>query len=82
MTFDNPFQKNAEMWQQFSTEYVENMMGQFEKNMAQSQLFQKQMQEAVSKVVNGQFELVMSSLKTMEAQMTEMMAQMKKVYQA
>lgn len=82
MTFDNPFQKNAEMWQQFSTQYVENMMSQFEANMAQSQLFQKQMQEAVSKVVNGQFELVMSSLKTMEGQMTEMMAQMKKVYQA
>lgn len=82
MTFDNPFQKNAEMWQQFSTQYVENMMSQFEANMAQSQLFQKQMQEAVSKVVNGQFELVMSSLKTMEGQMTEIMAQMKKVYQA
>lgn len=82
MTFDNPFQKNAEMWQQFSTEYIENMMSLFEKNMAQSQLFQKQTQEAVSKVVNSQFELVMSSLKTMEGQMNEMMAQMKKVYQA
>lgn len=82
MTFDNPFQKNAEVWQQFSTEYMENMMSLFEKNMTQSQLFQKQMQEAVSQVVNNQFELVMSSLKTMEGQMNEMMAQVKKVYQA
>lgn len=81
---ENPFQKNMEMWQQFSSAYTENMMAMFEKNMAQSQAFQQQIREAVSQVVNSQFEMVITSLKTLENQMASLtktineMAQTKK----
>ena len=72
MNFDNPFQKNAEMWQQWTTMYTDNLFDLFEKNLEQSRVFQAQMQTAVSQVVNSQFELVLGSLKTLEKQVAEL----------
>jgi non-homologous end joining protein Ku len=73
---DNLFQKNFEMWQEYSDSYARNMMAMVEKSMATSQAFQEQMQGAVSQVVNSQFEMVMASLKSMEKQMAELTAMM------
>jgi hypothetical protein len=69
---DNPFQKNFELWQQLNETTMQNMFAAFEKNLAQSRVFQEQMQTAVGQVVNSQFDVVQASLKNMESQMAEM----------
>jgi len=69
---DNPFQKNFELWQQLNETTMQNMFAAFEKNLAQSRVFQEQMQTAVGQVVNSQFDMVQASLKNMESQMAEM----------
>ena len=71
MSNDNPFQKNMELWQQFSDSYTKNMFAMFEKNLEHSKAFQDQVQSAVTQAVETQFEMVMSSLKTMEEQISE-----------
>jgi len=71
MSNDNPFQKNMELWQQFSDSYTKNMFAMFEKNLEHSKAFQEQVQTAVTQAVEAQFEMVMTSLKTMEEQISE-----------
>ncbi|MCA9940932.1 MAG: hypothetical protein KC418_19975 [Anaerolineales bacterium] len=70
---NNPFQKNLEMWQAFNNSAVENMMAMFEKNLATSQAFQNQVQVAVEKVVNSQFEMVNAGIQSMQHQIDQMM---------
>lgn len=73
----NPFQKNLEMWQQFNSSAVENLTAMLEKNLETSQAFQKQMQAAVEKVVNSQFELVNAGIAAMQQQMDQLLALVK-----
>jgi hypothetical protein len=82
MSNDNPFQKNMELWQQFSDSYTKNMFAMFEKNMEHSKAFQDQVQSAVNQAVEAQFEMIMTSLKTMQEQMGEMSANLNEVAQA
>jgi len=82
MSNDNPFMKNMELWQQFSETYTKNMFDMFEKNLEQSQAFQEQVQSAVNQAVEAQFEMVMTSLKTMQEQMGELSASMNEVTKA
>jgi hypothetical protein len=74
MSNENPFQKNMELWQQFSDSYTKNMFSMFEKNLEQSKAFQDQVQSAVSQAVEAQFEMIMTSLKTMQEQIGEISA--------
>jgi methyl-accepting chemotaxis protein len=71
MSNENPFQKNMELWQQFSDSYTKNMFAMFEKNLEHSKAFQDQVQSAVSQAVEAQFEMIMTSLKTMQEQIGE-----------
>lgn len=64
----NPFQKNVELWQQFSESYMKNTFAMFEKNLEQSKALQEQVQTAVNQAVDAQFEMVLTSLKTVEEQ--------------
>jgi hypothetical protein len=85
MSNDNPFQKNFEMWQEFSESYTKNMFSIFEQNMEHSKAFQGQVQEAVNQAVETQFEMIMSSLKSVEQQIGELsttMSEMAKSQQA
>jgi uncharacterized coiled-coil protein SlyX len=82
MSNENPFMKNMELWQQFSETYTKNMFDMFEKNLEQSQAFQEQVQSAVNQAVEAQFEMVMTSLKTMQEQMGELSASMNEVTKA
>jgi hypothetical protein len=47
------------------------MFAMFEKNLEHSKAFQEQVQTAVTQAVEAQFEMVMTSLKTMEEQIGE-----------
>ncbi|GAB4153175.1 MAG: hypothetical protein Fur0021_18720 [Candidatus Promineifilaceae bacterium] len=70
----NPFQKNLEAWQALNANAVENLMALFEKNLETSQAFQNQMQTAVEKVVNSQFEMLNAGITAMQQQMTQLLA--------
>ena len=76
MSNENPFQKNIELWQQFSDSYTKNMFAMFEKNLEHSKAFQDQVQAAVTQAVEAQFEMVMTNLKTMQEQIGEISANM------
>jgi hypothetical protein len=82
MSNENPFQKNMELWQQFSDSYTKNMFAMFEKNLEQSKAFQDQVQSAVNQAVETQFEMIMTSLKTMQEQIGEISANMGEVTKA
>ncbi len=82
MSNDNPFQKNMELWQQFSDSYTKNMFAMFEKNLEHSKAFQDQVQEAVGQAVEAQFEMIMTSLKTMQEQIGEISANLGEVAKA
>lgn len=69
----NPFQKNLEAWQAINTSAVENLMALFEKNLETSQALQNQMQTAVEKVVNSQFEMVNAGITAMQQQMAQLL---------
>ena len=68
----NPFQKNIELWQQFSESYTKNMFAIFEKNLAQSRAFQQQVQTSVNEAVDSQFEIILTNLKTLQEQVGEL----------
>lgn len=70
----NPFQKNLEAWQALNASAVENLMALFEKNLETSQAFQNQMQTAVEKVVNSQFEMLNAGITAMQQQMSQLLA--------
>lgn len=57
---------------------MENMMAMFEKNLETSQAFQNQVQEAVEKVVNSQFEMLNAGIQSMQQQMDQMVAMLSK----
>jgi hypothetical protein len=82
MTNENPFQKNMELWQQFSDSYTKNVFAMFEKNLEQSKAFQEQVQAAVNQAVETQFEMIMTSLKTMQEQIGEISANLGEVAKA
>lgn len=82
MSNENPFQKNMELWQQFSDSYTKNMFAMFEKNLEHSKAFQDQVQEAVGQAVETQFEMIMTSLKTMQEQIGEISANLGEVAKA
>lgn len=69
----NPFQKNLEAWQAINTSAVENLMALFEKNLETSQAFQNQIQTAVEKVVNSQFEMLNAGITAMQQQMAQLL---------
>ena len=82
MSNDNPFQKNMELWQQFSDSYTKNMFAIFEKNLEHSKAFQDQVQAAVTQAVEAQFEMVMTNLKTMQEQIGEISANLSETTKA
>jgi uncharacterized coiled-coil protein SlyX len=82
MSNDNPFQKNFEMWQEFSESYTKNMFNIFETNLEHSKAFQGQVQEAVNQAVETQFEMIMSGLKSVEAQIGELSKTMNEMAQS
>ena len=70
------FKKNIEMWEQFTTTYMDTMFGMVEKTMNQSQAFKDQMDRVVNEAVSTQLEATMSTLQLMQQQMEDISAKM------
>lgn len=66
---DDFFKKNIEMWEQFSTSYMDTMFNTVERAMTQSEVLKDQVDQAVNSAVSNQMEATMSVLKAMQRQL-------------
>ena len=73
---DEYFKKNVEMWEKFTSSYMDTMFGMVEKTMNQSQAFKEQMDKVVNDAVSNQMDATMKSLDLMQSQMEEISKKM------
>ena len=66
---DDFFKKNIEMWEQFSTSYMDTMFNTVERAMTQSEVLKDQVDQAVNSAVSNQMDATMSVLKAMQRQL-------------
>jgi RNA polymerase-binding transcription factor DksA len=62
------FKKNMEMWEKFSTSYMDNMFKMVEKTMEQSQVFKDRVDQAVTEAVSQQLDATLAGLKALQKQ--------------
>ena len=63
------FKKNIELWEQFTTSYVDTMFKMVGKTMDQSQAFQEQMEKVVDETVSAQMNATTAAIQAMQKQM-------------
>ena len=63
------FKKNIELWEQFTTSYVDTMFKMVGKTMDQSQAFQEQMEKVVDETVAKQMNAMTAGIQAMQKQM-------------
>ncbi|HUF36910.1 MAG TPA: hypothetical protein VMN57_00150 [Anaerolineales bacterium] len=62
------FKKNVEMWEQFTSQYMDTMFKTVERTMEQSTTFKEQMDKAVQDTVSAQMKATMSALEALQRQ--------------
>ena len=62
------FEKNIEMWEKWTSTYMDTMSKAMEKTMEQSAAFKKQMDKAVASAVNTQLDTTLTAIKSLEQQ--------------
>jgi polyhydroxyalkanoate synthesis regulator protein len=62
------FEKNVEMWEKWTSSYMDTMSKAMEKTMEQSTAFRKQMDKAVAAAVNTQLDATLAAIKSLEHQ--------------
>jgi ribonuclease I len=70
------FKKNIELWEQFTTSYMDTMFRMVGKTMDQSQAFQDQMERVVDETVSKQMTATMTALQAMQGQMESLSQKM------
>ena len=64
----NLFEKNMDMWEMWTSTYMDTMSKAMERTMEQSASFKKQMDKAAVTAVNTQLDAAMAALKSLEKQ--------------
>jgi polyhydroxyalkanoate synthesis regulator phasin len=62
------FKRNLEMWEQYTSTYMDTMFKAVEKTMQQSQAFKDQLDTAVSDTVSTQMDATMATLQALQRQ--------------
>jgi hypothetical protein len=62
------FEKNIEMWEKWTSTYMDTMSKAMEKTMEQSTAFRKQMDKAVATAINTQLDTTLAAIKSLEEQ--------------
>ena len=62
------FEKNVEMWEKWTSSFMDTMSKAMEKTMEQSTAFKKQMDKAVATAVNTQLDTTLAAIKSLEHQ--------------
>ena len=75
------FEKNMEMWEKWTSTYMDTMYKAMDKTMEQSAAFRKQVDKAVSTAVGAQFDAMLSGIKALEKQVETLSAKMDELLQ-
>ena len=63
------FDKNIEMWERWTSSYMDTMAKAMDKTMEQSVVFQKQVEKATAVAVDAQLGAMLAAIKSLEKQM-------------
>ena len=63
------FDKNIEMWERWTSSYMDTMAKAMDKTMEQSVVFQKQVEKAAAVAVDAQLGAMLAAIKSLEKQM-------------
>jgi hypothetical protein len=63
------YKKNLEMWEKFTTSYMDTMFKTVEKTLEQSKVFKDQVDKAVASAMETQRDVTMTSLETLQRQL-------------
>ncbi|MGD8751187.1 MAG: hypothetical protein PVG14_07180 [Anaerolineales bacterium] len=66
------FKKNLEMWEQFTSTYMDTMFKTVEKTMEQSKSFRERLDSAVTGAVSTQMDATLSTLKALQRQVEDL----------
>ena len=69
---DDFFKKNMEMWEQFTSSYMDTMFKTVEKTLDQSKVFKDAVDKSVSSAMETQLEATKSSLDAIQKQMEDL----------
>lgn len=64
----NFFEKNMEMWDKWTSSYVDTMSKMMERAMEQSAVLKKQVDEAVATTVGAQMDATLTAIRSLEKQ--------------
>jgi hypothetical protein len=62
------FEKNMEMWERWTSSYMDTMATAMEKTMEQSATLRKQVDKAVATAVSVQMDAALAAIRSMESQ--------------
>lgn len=66
---DDFFKKNMEMWEKFTSSYMDSMFKTVDKTLEQSKAFKEQVDKAVSSAMKTQMDATMTALESMQRQL-------------
>ena len=67
------FEKNMEMWERWTSSYMDTMAAAMEKTMEQSEALRKQVDKSVATAVGTQMDAALAAIRSLEKQ-TELLA--------
>ncbi len=70
------FDKNMEMWERWTSTYMDTMAKAMERTMDQSAAFRKQVDKAVAMTVDTQLEAALAAIKALEKQIEALSGKM------
>jgi glucosamine 6-phosphate synthetase-like amidotransferase/phosphosugar isomerase protein len=76
------FEKNMEMWERWTSTYMDTMAKAMDKTMEQSATFRKQVDKAVATAVGTQFEAALAAIKALERQVEMLSTKIDELLQA
>jgi hypothetical protein len=68
------YKNNLEMWEKFTTSYMDTMFRTVEKTLEQSKVFKDRVDKAVASTMESQMDVTMSSLETLQRQLETLSA--------
>lgn len=72
----NFFEKNMEMWEKWTSTYMDTMSMAMEKTMEQSAAFKQQVDKAVAATVGAQLDATLAGIKSLEKQVEALSAKL------
>jgi len=73
------FKRNLEMWEKFTSSYMDTMFKTVEKTMEQSTVIKTQVDKAVAQTVSSQFDATLAALQALQRQVEALSAKVDKL---